>query len=226
MKKDRFLTYTSFLNTLYWHFMLNLFFIITSLPFILVSVFSALDARNVFFYFLAAISLGPSFCAIYACLDKLREVGHIHVFRDYFSNYGRCIKKALLIELPALLILGICFMNMMFFSNSAWFIYIRPVWIFIMAVTIAWCINSYYFYIRNQDKALKDIWKMALYYVFRKWWLSLLTILVSVGLLVMMLLSPVVGNLVLPSMLIHILYWIGSGLHVVDENGMLVKKRK
>lgn len=188
------------------------FTLVTS-PFFLSVVFLAVDSRNIVPFTVSLLFFGPAMGALFSVIDRFKLDQDVSPVRQFLIGYRRFGVRGLLMWLPSWLGSIIAVVDIFFFSkvtNGQWLI---PFFLLVAIVGIALSINCWYFQVKNPRASIKDVVHLSIYYVFRKWYISLLNVLLYLLLPLLMLLKPQFGFLITPSLLAGLIYLNASILH-------------
>lgn len=220
MKKEEFLDnniYANGFRMVYRLLMLNVYFTVTTSPLLIVLSISALTLTNWFFFMLASLTFVPSCLAVLKSLDKMIEEKELEVTRDYVRFFGQGFKRSFCYGGLFSLLVMIAVVDLVFVTRFPWFKGLLPVFVLLILLASGWLINTLYFYTRNPEQSSRNLVRVASFYVLKKWYVSLINV-VLLGLLISALaLKPPVGFLILPSLLLGAIYWNCSKLHQVGD---------
>lgn len=223
MKKEEFLDnnlYAKLFRSVYRALMLNVCFTVTTSPLLIFLSVSALTIKNWPFFLLASLTLVPSIFALIKGIDKVIYEKDLDVTRDYVRFFYQGFKRSVGYGLLFNLIMTICLTDLLFIIEQPTFKWGLPLFILLFICSIGLLINTLYFYVRNPQQETRAIFRIAAYYLVKKWYVSLLNVALLVILLGALVLKPPLGFLVLPSLLLGSIYWNASKLHQAgEENG-------
>ena len=220
MKKEEFLDnniYAKLFRMVYFFLIINVGFWLTTSPlFVLISL-SALTLKNYYFFSLASLTLVPSIFAILKTLDLFINKEDVSFFKAYFKAFVSQFKKTFVYGLGLAMILTVCIVDIVFILEHPNFKLFLPFLILIMSMSTGVLLNQLYFSVRNPKQSEKAIWRIATYYGLKKWYITLLNVVILVVFLMALFLKPPVGFLILPSLLLFAVFWNCSKLHQVGE---------
>lgn len=192
---------------------INIALLLLNLPFFFASSLLALDSQNVVFFLVALFPFGLSILAVFAVIDEFKSNKEVEPFRAYFryvKKYWRCGSVYWLLNLFCSLV-GIG--DSIFFAhipNGQWLI---PFFILLVVLSWGFTLLLYYFKVRNPEASHKDLWRVALYYLLKKWYFTVLNVILAGLILILMILKPQFGFLLTPSILLGLIYLNCSHLH-------------
>lgn len=204
-----------FMKIFHWVYLLlaaNLCFAIVNLPFCIVALTTAIDPRNIWLFALSLLPLGPALIVILAWTDKLKEEKDIDPVKSFFQLYKQFWKLGLLYGGIAWLVTVISVVDILFFMkmpNGKW---ILPFFVLLAILGLALMIHCDYFQVRNPELQAKDILKTSFYFSLRKWYVSLLNVVLLGLTLVTMVIKPQFGMTILPILFMGIIYLNSTNL--------------
>lgn len=162
-------------------FLSSIYLTISNILLIVFFIFTALsaDTFNLFFCFICLVPLGPSLGALYSTTGKIIREGDIY-FSSYFWNTYKnnfiSNLKLWLIELVAITILFIDF-QYFYVHTPGNGLYI----VFIVLIILSFVIGFYAFALNSRfELKLKDLLALSLYYMIKKFPVTILKIAVIV----------------------------------------------
>lgn len=184
----------------------NLCLLIMNLPFSLASLILAIDVRNLAVFLFALLFFGPGMIALLAVINELKEekdVAPVHFFFQSVKKFGA---RGLFYWLAGWFGTVVALSDILFFSklsNGKWLI---PFFLLALVLAIAFSINCWYFQIRNPENGIKDVARLAFYCTVKKWYFSILNVVLLLIILVLMILKPQFGFILTPSILAGLIY--------------------
>ncbi|MBS7577670.1 MULTISPECIES: DUF624 domain-containing protein [unclassified Enterococcus] len=206
--------YMKWIYYLYCGLMMNLGLLILNLPFFGVANFLAIAPENLGIFVLSTILFYPAIIIIFAAMDHYRIYGEIESFKFFFQiglkkyglkgfKYGICLTLMLFITISDALL----FYHLPFAKITV------PFFILLSVLAIAFTINLLYFRVRNYTASLKDIMRISIYYLLRKWYVSLLNLGLFFSMMALMILKPQFGFILTPVLFIGTIFLNCSKLH-------------
>src|SRR5699024_1785737 len=198
-----------FMKIFHWAYVLlaaNICFALVNLPFCLVALTTAVDPRNTWLFALALLPMGPAVMVMIAWIDQLKSQKDLDPVKSFFQLYRKFWKKGLLYGSLAWLVSVISIVDILFFmktSNGKW---ILPFFILLTSLALALMNHCDYFQVKNPELASKDILKTAAYFTLRKWYVSLLNVVLVALVLIVMVVKPQFGMTILPVLFLGIVY--------------------
>lgn len=131
-------SFYSFFKKIGWVFLLNILFLITSIP---------------------VITMGASVTAMYTVLNKIIEEREFSFFKDYFRSFGENFLQSTIMWLLMLVITGIMFLDFqyVFHEMTGGFAYIMRIGTVIVAVLFCMTANAVFPLIARFDLTIKEI---------------------------------------------------------------------
>lgn len=220
MKKEEFLDnnlYANGFRMVYRLLMLNVCFTLTTSPLLITFSISALTINNWFFFMLASLTFVPSCLAIFKCLDKLAYEKELDVTHDYMTFFTQDFKKSFGYGLLFSLLLTIGLVDMVFVMRFPLFKGGLPLFVLFILLGTGLLVNTLYFYTRNPYQSSQNLVRIAVFYLVKKWYISIVNITLFGLLISALALKPPVGFFILPSLLSSVIYWNCSKLHQVGD---------
>lgn len=159
----------TFGNHIYWLFMLNLYFILANVVFLVFFMTLERDFSNIPLYFLALIPTGPSISALLYCLDKMIKEKDLSPTKDFFAGYKKNFKDSMKLWIPLLVLLFIFFVDLKYFilSESSFSLVLAIFFLLASGLIFLIMLNSL---IINMNFAfrLRDLYRLSAYYIIRK----------------------------------------------------------
>ncbi|TWD98858.1 uncharacterized protein DUF624 [Neobacillus bataviensis] len=162
-------TLFSVTNYIYWLLMTNIYFVLCNVIFLFFFMTLEPTFSNITIYFIALILTGPSVSALFYSMGKLIREKELSPLRDFFHGYKINFKDTMRFWLPLLLVLYILFVDLQYFnSNPSVLNHILSV-VFFIGIIVTLIFMMYAFLINaGFNFRLKDIWKLSIYYSFKK----------------------------------------------------------
>lgn len=147
-------SFFTFIKKLGWVFLLNILFLITSIP---------------------IVTIGASATAMYTVLNKIIEERQFAFFGDYFRSFRDNFWQSTLMWVPVLLITMVLFINSQYVFRymSGIFSYIMRAGTILLAVLFAMIANTIFPLIARFDLSAKEILSITVQIVFQHILLSL-----------------------------------------------------
>lgn len=197
----------------YIFLMSSVCFTIATAPFFLSVVLLAVDSHNLLPFIFSLLFLGPAMASVLSVIEVFKEEKDVEPVRQFLIGYRRFGLKGLLFWLPGWGGSVIAVTDILFFSTIANGQWLVPFFLLVAIVGLAFSINCWYFQMKNPKAAISAIFQIAFYYVLRKWYISLLNVLLYLLIPLLMLLKPQFGFLITPSLLAGLIYLNASKLH-------------
>ncbi|WP_010677920.1 YesL family protein [Bacillus timonensis] len=156
-------------NHIYWLFMLNLYFVLTNVVFLLFFMTLERDFSNIPLYFLALIPTGPSISALFYCLDKMLKDKDLSPTKDFFTGYKKNFKDSMKLWIPSLVLLFVFFVDLQYFivSESS-FSTVLSIFFLLASGLISLMVLNAFIINLNFAFRLRDLYRLSAYYIIRK----------------------------------------------------------
>ncbi len=207
-----------FLGSIYLaicNILLLLFFIFTA---------TSLDIFNLLLFFIFLIPMGPSLGALYSTNGKLIREKDINFSSCFWSSYKKNFishLKPWLIELIILTILLIDF-KYFYFNMPQTGIYI----IFGILIIITLLLGLFTLPINSRFQLnLKDLFMLSLYYMIKKFPITILKIIIIILAYLLCKNIPIVFLIFIPSIICFIFYCYDKNIFIEIENKLLVNDK-
>jgi uncharacterized membrane protein YesL len=159
----------SLTSHIYWLIMTNIYFIVCNVLFLFFFMTLEPTFSNITIYFLALIPTGPAISALFYSIGKLIREKDLSPLRDFFHGYKINFKDTMKFWLPLLLVLYILFVDLQYFNSNATTTNTILSVVFSIAMIVMTILVMYAFLINaGFTFRLKDIWKLSVYYSFKK----------------------------------------------------------
>lgn len=188
-------------------------FTLAILPFSLAVLFLAVDSHNSLPFAASLLFFGPAMCAVFSVADVFKQEQDVAPVQQFFRAYWQFGLRGLFLWLPGWLGSIIACVDIFFFAkipNGQWLI---PFFLLLAAASISLSINCWYFQVKNPTESIKNILRISIYYVFRKWYISLLNVALYLLVPLLMLLKPQFGFILTPAILAGLIYLNAGKLH-------------
>lgn len=175
-----------------WCFLLaNLYFGIVNIPFVLVALGESMEGTFEFnlIMIIALIPVGPALTALLSVMGKLVREKDINVTKDFFSAYKRSFFESVFYWSLLLVILSIIYIDISLLNNRVGIHFIKYILIALgiliisMAFYILPIVSRFYF-------KIKDVFRLSLYYLVKKFYLTIFNWIYLVGFFIIYLKVP------------------------------------
>lgn len=170
-------TFTEYFYSL---FMTNFYFLLCNILFILALFTFDIRTETLIVYTIAAIPIGPSLAALFACMGKLIRDKEITPTPCFFNAYRENFKASMKLWSVVLLTLFLLLVDVNLSSNSSRLTVIRPVLIGLIFLVSIVSIRAFSILSRFEMN-LKDLIAVSIYYFAKKLPKTIISILVVVG---------------------------------------------
>ena len=208
--------YAAVFNYGYWFLMLNLYFAVANIPFILALSTLQFVPSNMIYYFITLIPMGPALAALMAALNKIAVEKDISVTKDFWTFYKEDFLGAMRLWSVTLALLFILAMDIAVFMDKSVFAIISPLFIILSILLLNIVICGLLLMTKAKHK-LKTLLIMSFYYSIKKFYITFLNTILACFFILILLIKPVFAFMVLPS-LIFFLIVRNSSLFVQNES--------
>jgi uncharacterized membrane protein YesL len=156
-------------NHIYALFMTNIYFVLCNI--ICLFFFMTLEPTfsNITIYFLALIPTGPAITALFYSIGKLIREKELSPLHDFIHGYKINFKDTMKFWLPLLLVLYILIVDLHYFNSNGSTINNVLSVVFLVGIILTMVISMNAFLIIAGFKfRFKDLWKLSVYYSFKK----------------------------------------------------------
>lgn len=205
--------YTKIIRYIYWFLMLNVLVVVTNIPVIFALSFYLQTNRIWLLLLSTSVLLGPTIGTLFQCYTKILVEKDLSAIQDYVSFFLISFKRGSIFSTLWSVSYLVCFVDLFFIFQHPSFVYLLPVVVLLFLFCTALLLNGLYFYSKNPTSAWRDNLRISVYYIFRKWPVSLLN-LSLVGLLcIAFVFQQALGLFVLPSLVFYLVYLNAAHLH-------------
>lgn len=192
----------------YIFLMLNLAFWIVNIPLFLADAGLAIDARNAWAFALALLPLGAGLISVMSVLDTFIAEKDVEPMKSFFQGLKKFGAKGLAYWGITWLICVISLSDIYFIQSAVpkFLPWSLPFFVILMGASISVCLYACYLQVRNPVLLKKDILKASLFIAVRKWYVSLVNIVLLGVMLVLMVIKPQFGFVITPSLLAALIY--------------------
>lgn len=156
-------------NHIYALFMTNIYFVLSNI--ICLFFFMTLEPTfsNITIYFLALIPTGPAITALFYSIGKLIREKELSPLHDFVHGYKINFKDTMKFWLPLLLVLYILIVDLHYFNSNQSIINNILSIVFLIGIVLIMILSiNAFLIIAGYKFRLKDIWKLSVYYSFKK----------------------------------------------------------
>ncbi|MGC6769479.1 DUF624 domain-containing protein [Enterococcus sp. LJL128] len=198
----------------------NLCFLVAILPFFLAACLLAIDIRNLPFFLLGLLCFGPALSALFVVINTFKEEQEVEPVRSFFKAYKTFGLRGMIFWLPCWLGAIITITDSLFFAKFSYGQWLIPFFLLLLLILTGWSIHCLYFQVRNPDASIKSVGRIAFYYTLRKWYASLLNIVLFSLMLLLMMLKPQFGFILTPALFAGIIYLNAGKLHMPKQTAV------
>jgi hypothetical protein len=208
--------YLKWIFYIYCALMLNLGLLLLNLPFFVAANFLALSYPNLGILLLLTLPFYPAIIAIFAVMDKYDKQGHIAPFKDFLTQgIRRFGLTGLGYGSVTTLVLTVLISDMMLFYHLPLAQLSLPFLGLVSLLVLALALNMLYFRVRNPQAQARDVLRLAIYCLLRKWYVSLLNVLLLFAMFAVMFVKPQFGFIITPALFLGIIFLNCRKLYVM-----------
>ncbi len=209
MKKHDFMN-NPFMKVMNWAYIgltVSVLFALTNLPLVFCALFLAVDSRNLPFFLIALLPFGSACMAGLGVADEFITHKAVAPAKAYAQHLIQAFKRGLLYWVPTLLVVIILATDIGWFAaNPALGRFLLPLLVILLAVVLGLSVNLMYLQVRNPEVGPKAVFKLAVYYLAKRWYIALLNAVLLASVPVLMIIKPQFGMVVTPSVLLLLIY--------------------
>lgn len=179
----------------------GMLFSLTLLPLVFTVLTTAIVPENLLWFLLASFPLGVAWMALMALLHQFWEDGDVEPVKVYLKAIKSFWRAGLSNWFLTLFVLGICLADLFLLSQTRYFLWLSPSLLLLSVAVIGLFLNLCYFQVCNPAAAFKDILRISLYYLLRKWYVTIINTILFISLFIGMILKPQFGFILLPELL-------------------------
>lgn len=209
--------YMKLMNKGYYVLMTNLLLAGMLIPLIVAVNLLAIDWRNLFWFLLASVPFGIGVITCFATVEGFIESGSQTPIKDFIQAMRLFLKQGLTYWLSTSFILGIIGADMLFLMKQPKFFYFSGVFVILAGLVLALFIHCCYFQIRNPEHGKKDVLRISAFYIVKKWYVSIINVLLFLLMAAAVIMKPSIGLLVLPYLFIILIYLNCRKLHNCEK---------
>lgn len=209
MKQHDFLN-NPFMKVMNWAYdglTLSLLFALTNLPLVMCALFLAVDVRNLPFFLIALIPFGSASLAGLAVVDDFIAKKGLAPAKDYARYLIKYFTRGLAYWVPTLLAVIILVTDM------AWNIihpelgkFLMPLLTVLLITVLGLVVNLLYLQVRNPEATKRAVFKLAVYYLVKRWYIAALNAVLIAAVPTLMIIKPQFGMVVTPALLLLLIY--------------------
>jgi uncharacterized membrane protein YesL len=156
-------------NHIYALFMTNIYFVLCNIICLFFFITLEPTFSNITIYFLALIPTGPAITALFYSIGKLIREKELSPLHDFIHGYKINFIDTMKFWLPLLLVLYILIVDLHYFNSNASTINSVLSVVFLVGIILTMVISMNAFLIIAGFKfRFKDLWKLSVYYSFKK----------------------------------------------------------
>ena len=184
----------------------TLCFSLVNLPFFFATISLAIDVRNVLFFALSLLFVGPGFVALFGMIDVFKEHKDVEPVKEFLRKYRQFGLRGFLYGLIGWGASVVCLADVYVFAKLPGGQWLIPLFLILMIIGLAVSINAWYYQVRNPQATMKDVLRLAFYMALKKWYASLLNLVLFAAIFAVMLLKPQFGFVITTSLFAGIMY--------------------
>lgn len=221
MKKQTFENniYMKIFNWVYIFLSTSLLFSLFNLPFVLCVLMLAVDPRNALWFSLSLITFGPASIGALATIDEFFEEKNVSPVKAYFGYVKKYFLKGLAYWLPVLVLSFILIVDIKFFMiHMTVGRFILPLFIILIVLMVGLYLNAIYLQVKNPNHGIADVYRAAVYYLARRWYIAAINAAIFAIIPILMLVKPQFGMVITPSLGIFLIYMNSRFLETLHRN--------
>lgn len=196
-------TMESVFGYVYGILMANLLLVVANLP-LAASLFLTTDALAAWpFTLLVSLTLGPSLAGVFEILHSLRAKDPVRPFAAFWRGYRRRGLPALLVGAATGAVVGFVLYDIAILAQTAWLPYVGPTLVVVAVWAVAAAVLSIAGLVVYPSARVRSIVKAAVYLSVRRWYFSLMSLVLVGVVLVAVLAQPVLGAVLVPAVLLY-----------------------
>ncbi|MEH7093727.1 YesL family protein [Neobacillus vireti] len=196
--------YAAIFNYGYWFLMLNLYFAIANIPFILALSTLQFIPSNMIYYFITLIPMGPALAALMASLNKIVVEKDISVTKDFWKFFKGGFPASILLWTITLALLFILTIDIAVFMDKSLFAIVSPLFIILSLLLLNMVICGLVIMTKTNHK-LKSLFILSFYYSIKKFYITILNTVLACFFIFILLIKPVFAFMVLPSLIFFLI---------------------
>lgn len=196
--------YAAVFNYGYWFLMLNVYFAMANLPFILALSTLQFIPSNMIYYFITLIPMGPGLAALIASLNKIMVEKDINVTKDYWHFFKGKFSDALRLWSITLALLFILAIDIAVFMDKSVFAIVSPLFI-ILSILLLNMVNCGLVIMTKTKHKFKTLFILSFYYSIKKFYITFLNTILASFFIFILLVKPVFAFMVLPSFIFFLI---------------------
>ncbi|MDR2976236.1 MAG: DUF624 domain-containing protein [Streptococcaceae bacterium] len=217
--------YMKLIHYIYCFLMANIGLILVSIPLFVSINFLTITTKNIWLFLLSMVFIYPGIASVFAMINHYLEYKTISPFRFFFQNG---LKKfgayGLKYGIVTTFLLTVFSVDLLLAYSLPLAQLTVPFLVLMIGLSFALCLNMLYFRVRNQTAKEKDIFRAAAYYLLRKWYVSLLNVVLFLLMFSVMFVKPQFGFIITPSIFLFIIYLNCGKLYQKNERKVEVKE--
>ena len=119
--------YAKIFEAIYYFLMMNIYFALTNILFLIVIGFVSFSRYHILIYALSLVPTGPALVALMSCLNKYHKEKDLNVTKDFFTYYVQYFKKTITVWSLSLIILNIVILDYFFLMETKYVIIFTPI---------------------------------------------------------------------------------------------------
>ena len=139
----------------------TLCFSLVNLPFFFATISLAIDVRNVLFFALSLLFVGPGFVALFGMIDVFKEHKDVEPVKEFFRKYRQFGLRGFLYGLIGWGASVVCLADVYVFAKLPGGQWLIPLFLILMIIGLAVSINAWYYQVRNPQATMKDVLRLA-----------------------------------------------------------------
>lgn len=206
----RFGTYNAVFGVCYLGLAVNALLAVANAPLLIALGTTAHPLRAWPAMAMLTLGVGPSLAAALACFHRHGENGSASPVRDFLAGYRAHARRALVCWGGALGLTAVLVTDLFWARERAVGALLAPVFAVLVVVTAAATLNLLVMVVRRPDAPLPALARAALFLSLRRWYASLLNLVLLAGVVAGIAVRPALGLLLMPSFALYVIWSNGS----------------
>jgi hypothetical protein len=198
--------YMKIFRWLYIGLTTNIVFWLANLPFLIVALFLAIAPQNAIWFAASLLFVGPGLISLFAVIDQIMRKKDCEPVKDFFLSLRHFSRRGFVYWGISWLGSLIAIADIIFLMNFSFAKWILPFFILLIAIFVSIALNACYFQIRNPEAKISQVLSVSCYFVFKKWYVSIINLVLFSGIFIILLLKPPFGLTVFPCLLLGLVY--------------------
>lgn len=198
--------FSKIMHIVYWGLMGNLGFALTNLPFFLALTLFPFSFTLILLYIVTSLTVLPGLFVVFCHFENYYATKTLFSIREYLSCWLTAFKKIALISIIPTFLFFALYVSINFTAQTHQLRILPLIYFFFAVVFLGSSLAFIYLTTRNPDQPFLVVFKTAIYVSIRKWYISLLNIFLLAILFLALVVKPIIGFFILPTIISLIIY--------------------